>query len=183
MTAIEGRELALPLAFLGTARSRPSSTSTTRPSGPTSLTRREQTVSAADTLRVAIPRDGGFAARLDQKPRDADRPAAHSLCTEVRTRRVPATSTGRPHAATTARRSIRPARSCGPPATTHCTVERAFFFLLMWAGHSRSAAGGGVRVRHLNGASGTVDRAPAAWPPPPPPHRRPRGAQEHATMG
>ena len=49
-----------------TARSRPSCTSTVPAGGPTSITRREQTVSAADTLRVVIPRAGGFAARLSR---------------------------------------------------------------------------------------------------------------------
>ncbi|MDQ3687832.1 MAG: hypothetical protein M3430_19830, partial [Acidobacteriota bacterium] len=32
--------------------------------GPTAVTRRKQGVSAADPLRVAMPRAGGFAARL-----------------------------------------------------------------------------------------------------------------------
>jgi alpha-glucosidase len=66
MTAIEGRELALPLAFLdGPCEAElhlddPAG-------GATSLTRRTQAVAPADTLRVIMPRDGGFAARLERK--------------------------------------------------------------------------------------------------------------------
>ncbi|MCA1696317.1 MAG: glycoside hydrolase family 97 C-terminal domain-containing protein [Actinobacteria bacterium] len=55
MTAAEGRELDLPLKFLG-AGSFGSELYSDRPAGgPTPITRREQTVSAADTLRVMIP--------------------------------------------------------------------------------------------------------------------------------
>ena len=68
MTAIQGRELALPLAFLeGTFKADLYLDSPAE--GPTSLTRREQTVSSSDTLRIAIPRDGGFVARLTRRAR------------------------------------------------------------------------------------------------------------------
>jgi alpha-glucosidase len=64
MTAAQGRELDLPLGFLGEG-SLEAELYLDRPEGgPNSVTRRERTVSAADTLRVVIPRAGGFAARL-----------------------------------------------------------------------------------------------------------------------
>jgi alpha-glucosidase len=64
MTAAEGRELNLPLGFLG-AGSFGTELYLDHPAGgPTAITLRKQTVSAADTLRVVIPRAGGFAARL-----------------------------------------------------------------------------------------------------------------------
>lgn len=64
MTAAEGRELDLPLKFLGAGSFGLELYSDRPAGGPTAITRRERTVSAADALRVAIPRAGGFAARL-----------------------------------------------------------------------------------------------------------------------
>src|SRR4051794_3723642 len=53
-----------------------------------------------------------------------------------------------------------------------------------WAGRSRSAPGGGVRVRHPNAVSGTVELSVGRrGPDRRPPDRRPRGAQGHAAMG
>lgn len=64
MTATEGRELALPLDFLG-AGSYEAELYLDHPAGrPNSVTRRKQAVSAVEPLRLAIPRAGGFAARL-----------------------------------------------------------------------------------------------------------------------
>ena len=64
MTATEAQELALPLDFLGDG-SFEAELYLDRPAGrPNSVTRRKQAVSAAETLRVTIPRAGGFAARL-----------------------------------------------------------------------------------------------------------------------
>ncbi len=64
MTATEGRELALPLGFLGDGRFEADLSLDDPAGGPTAVARRKQAVSAVDTLRVAIPRDGGFAGRL-----------------------------------------------------------------------------------------------------------------------
>ncbi len=64
MTASQGRELDLPLGFLGGGSFGAELYLDHPAGGPTSITRREQTVSAADTLQVVIPRAGGFAARL-----------------------------------------------------------------------------------------------------------------------
>ena len=64
MTAAEGRELDLPLGFLGGGSFGTELYLDHPAGGPTAITLRKQTVSAADTLRVVIPRAGGFAARL-----------------------------------------------------------------------------------------------------------------------
>jgi len=64
MTAAEGRELALPLDFLGAGPFEAELYLDRPEGGPNAVTRRKQAVVAADTLRVAIPRAGGFAARL-----------------------------------------------------------------------------------------------------------------------
>ena len=64
MTATEGRELALPLAFLGDGPYGADLYLDHPADGPNALTRRKQTVSSTDTLHVTIPRDGGFAARI-----------------------------------------------------------------------------------------------------------------------
>ncbi len=65
MTAAEGRDLALPLGFLGPGRRYQADLYLDDPAkGPNALARSARTVSAADILPVAIPRAGGFAARL-----------------------------------------------------------------------------------------------------------------------
>jgi alpha-glucosidase len=64
MTGPEGRELDLPLKFLGGGSYEAALYLDEPAGGPNALTRRKQSVSAAGTLRVAIPRAGGFAARL-----------------------------------------------------------------------------------------------------------------------
>ncbi|HEX8201600.1 MAG TPA: glycoside hydrolase family 97 protein [Isosphaeraceae bacterium] len=64
MTATEGRELALPLDFLGDGSFEAELYLDHPAGGPNSVTRRKQAVSVAETLRVAIPRAGGFAARI-----------------------------------------------------------------------------------------------------------------------
>ena len=67
MTAADGRELALPLRFLGGGSFQAEVYLDDPARGPASVTRREQTLSAADTLRVAVPASGGFAARLTRR--------------------------------------------------------------------------------------------------------------------
>ena len=69
MTSTEGRELALPLDFLGDGPFEAELYLDHPDGGPNSVTRREQKVSATDTLRVVIPRAGGFAARLTRTVR------------------------------------------------------------------------------------------------------------------
>ncbi len=70
MTAPEGRDLALPLGFLDPGRRYQAELYLDDPSkGPNALARSARTVSAADTLPVAIPRAGGFAAKLAPSPR------------------------------------------------------------------------------------------------------------------
>jgi len=64
MTSAEGRELTLPLDFLGEGRFEAELYLDDPRGGPTAVTRRKQAVSAADPLRVAMPGAGGFAARL-----------------------------------------------------------------------------------------------------------------------
>jgi alpha-glucosidase len=66
MTATEGRELALPLGFLGDGTFEADLFLDDPAKGPNALTRRKQAVSAAETLRVTMPRAGGFAARLER---------------------------------------------------------------------------------------------------------------------
>ena len=69
MTADGGRELALPLNFLGDG-SYEAELYLDRPAGgPNSIVRSTQAVSAAVKLPVAIPRSGGFAARLKRTGR------------------------------------------------------------------------------------------------------------------
>ena len=64
MTAGEERKLDLPLDFLGDGSFEAELYLDDAAEGPTSVTHRQQTVSAADTLRVLMSRSGGFAARL-----------------------------------------------------------------------------------------------------------------------
>lgn len=64
MTAARERELDLPLVFLGDGSFGAELYLDHAAGGPSSVTRRKQIVSSADTLRVVIPRAGGFAARL-----------------------------------------------------------------------------------------------------------------------
>jgi alpha-glucosidase len=64
MTAAEPRELALPLKFLGQGTYTAELFLDDASKGPTAVTRRRSTVAAGDSLRVAIPRSGGFAGRL-----------------------------------------------------------------------------------------------------------------------
>jgi alpha-glucosidase len=68
MTARE-RELELPLDFLGGGSFEATLYVDNEASGPASVTRRKQTVSPADTLRVVMAPAGGFAARLMPSPR------------------------------------------------------------------------------------------------------------------
>ena len=64
MTATEGRELALPLGFLGEGSFEAELYLDHPAGGPNAVTRRKQAASAAGTLGVVIPRAGGFVARL-----------------------------------------------------------------------------------------------------------------------
>ncbi len=66
MTSTERRELALPLNFLGDGSFEATLYLDDPAGGPNAVTRRTQTLSAADTLRVVIPRAGGFVARLSR---------------------------------------------------------------------------------------------------------------------
>lgn len=67
MTAARGRELNLPLKFLGDGSFDADVYLDDATRGPTTVTRRKQTLAAADTLRVAVPPSGGFAARLARR--------------------------------------------------------------------------------------------------------------------
>ena len=64
MTAGQERELEFPLKFLRSGSYRMELYLDDPTNGPTALSRREQTVSSKDVLRVAIPQSGGFAAHL-----------------------------------------------------------------------------------------------------------------------
>jgi len=64
MTAPESRDLALPLGFLGAGSFEAELYLDHPDGGPNAVTRRRQAASASDTLRVVIPRAGGFVARL-----------------------------------------------------------------------------------------------------------------------
>jgi len=64
MTAAKQQELDLPLDFLGDDSFEADLYLDDSATGPTSVTRRKQTVSSTDMLRVVMPRAGGFAARL-----------------------------------------------------------------------------------------------------------------------
>ena len=64
MTAAQERDLDLPLDCLGNGSFGADLHLDHPPGGPTTVTRRKQTVSSAGTLRVVTPRAGGFAARL-----------------------------------------------------------------------------------------------------------------------
>ncbi len=73
MTAPEARTVDLPLDFLGTA-TYDAELYLDRPAdGPNAITLSKRTVGAAEPLRVEIPRDGGFVARLTPAARQ-DRP-------------------------------------------------------------------------------------------------------------
>lgn len=67
MTATEARDIKLPLGFLGQGGYNVDLYLDRPEGGPNAITIEKQTVVAADTLRVIIPRDGGFAARLIRK--------------------------------------------------------------------------------------------------------------------
>ncbi len=69
MTAPEARDLVLPLDFLGKGMFRADLSLDDPAGGPTAIGRSERKVTAADTLRVAIPRAGGFVARLRRTDR------------------------------------------------------------------------------------------------------------------
>lgn len=64
MTADESRDLPLPLNFLARGSFRSELYLDDPAGGPTALTRKESTVTAADALSVTIPASGGFAAVL-----------------------------------------------------------------------------------------------------------------------
>jgi alpha-glucosidase len=64
MTAAMERKLDLPLDFLGNGSFKAEAYFDDPAGGPTSLTHRTMSISAAESLRVVIPRAGGFAARL-----------------------------------------------------------------------------------------------------------------------
>ena len=64
MTAPEGRDLALPMDFLGGGSFEAEVYLDDPGGGPTALTHGKQPISASDKLRVSLPRAGGFAARL-----------------------------------------------------------------------------------------------------------------------
>ena len=69
MTAATRRELELPLDFLDKGSFDVELYLDDAAGGPTSLEQHKQTVSVTDKLRVEIPRDGGFAARLSRAAR------------------------------------------------------------------------------------------------------------------
>lgn len=64
LTAPQARDLALPLDFLDEGTFKAELYLDDPAGGPNSVKRRDQAVSAADTLRVVMPRDGGFAAQV-----------------------------------------------------------------------------------------------------------------------
>ncbi|MGC1274042.1 MAG: glycoside hydrolase family 97 protein [Planctomycetaceae bacterium] len=64
MTATEGRELSLPLEFLGEGTFQADLILDDPERGPTEVTRRTQDVTKFDSLDVAIPPSGGFAAKV-----------------------------------------------------------------------------------------------------------------------
>jgi alpha-glucosidase len=64
MTADHGRELSLPLEFLGKGSFEVELLLDDPAGGPTSLTRQQQTVTPGQSLRVSMPRAGGFVARV-----------------------------------------------------------------------------------------------------------------------
>ena len=64
MTAPESRELALPLGFLGAGTFEARSYLDQPSDGPNAVQRRTEVVSKGDTLRVAVPRAGGFVTRI-----------------------------------------------------------------------------------------------------------------------
>ncbi|WP_165069288.1 glycoside hydrolase family 97 protein [Paludisphaera rhizosphaerae] len=67
MTAVEPRDLVIPLDFLKTPCD--ADIQTDDPTiGPTALLRRRERVSPTDALKIAVPRDGGFVARLKPRP-------------------------------------------------------------------------------------------------------------------
>lgn len=64
MTASEERTLELPLGFLGEGRFQAELYLDNPKDGPTALTERKQTLIKTGTLRITIPRAGGFVAVL-----------------------------------------------------------------------------------------------------------------------
>jgi alpha-glucosidase len=76
MTADDGRALELPLGFLGDGRYEAELYVDDPAGGPDAIARRTEAVSSADTPRVAMPRAGGFAARLARSgPDSRERPS------------------------------------------------------------------------------------------------------------
>ena len=69
MTAPEARELALPTGFLGDGRFEAELYLDDPAGGPNAVTRETRAVTSAGPLKLAIPRAGGFAARLSAAPR------------------------------------------------------------------------------------------------------------------
>ncbi len=69
MTSTHERELPIPLAFLGDGGFQAELYLDHPPGGPSAITRRKQAVSATETLRVVIPRAGGFVGRLTRTSR------------------------------------------------------------------------------------------------------------------
>lgn len=64
MTAREGRELELPLRFLGKGSYQAKLYLDKPEDGPTALTGRRQRMTGADTMKIDMPPSGGFAAQL-----------------------------------------------------------------------------------------------------------------------
>ena len=69
MTSTEGRELVLPLDFLGGGQFEAELYVDQPADGPTAVVIRKQAVSAAAPLRIVMPRAGGFAGRLTPSAR------------------------------------------------------------------------------------------------------------------
>ena len=67
MTAKEGRELSLPLDFLGDGPHKAKLYLDDPAGGPTSLTVSDADVTRAEPLTITIPRAGGFAARIGRR--------------------------------------------------------------------------------------------------------------------
>ena len=64
MTAVEPRELDLPLDFLGEGSFAATLYLDDPAEGPTAIQQRKQSLSAGETLRIVMPASGGFVARL-----------------------------------------------------------------------------------------------------------------------
>jgi alpha-glucosidase len=69
MTATEGRELALPLRFLGDGTFEVDLYADRPADGPNALSRLHHTLTATESLKVAIPPSGGFAAKITRQGR------------------------------------------------------------------------------------------------------------------